>query len=85
MRQIGEEGKGNGDLSWPSGITVGSDGVVYVTELQSNRVSAFTREGKYLTSFSTREEQLTNHYAIATDKHEVVYISDHTNNLVQLY
>ena len=85
LRQIGEEGKGNGDLSWPSGITVGSECVVYVTELQSNRVSAFTREGKYLTSFSTRGEQLTNHYAIATDKHEVVYVSDHTNNLIQLY
>ena len=43
--------KENGDLNSPTAIIVDSNNVVYVVEFNNHRVSVFTCEDKFLTSF----------------------------------
>ena len=55
LRKFGRYGKGNGELSYPMGISIDCDNVVYVTEINDNhRVSVFICEGKFLTSFVSK-------------------------------
>ena len=80
-------GEGNGELNSPSGISTDSDNVVYVTE-GNHRVSVFTCEGKFLTSFGTKGSepgQFDEPYGIAVDKNGVVYVTDFGNNIIQLF
>ena len=48
----GKFGNGDGELNWPTSVSVDSiDNVVHVTEYYNNRVSVFTCEGEFLMSF----------------------------------
>jgi DNA-binding beta-propeller fold protein YncE len=52
---------------------------VYVTEYGNHRVSVFTCEGKFLTSFGTKGSgpgQSRDPHRIAADKNGVVYVGD---------
>ena len=51
MRQFGKKGSDTGELGHPTGICTDSDDTVYVVEYNNSRVSVFTHEGKFLTSF----------------------------------
>ena len=51
---FGRHGKGRGELEWPRGVTVDANDLVYVSEQDNNRVSVFTCEGQFVTSFGGR-------------------------------
>ena len=74
----------NEKLTSCAGISIDTNDVVYVTEKNINRVSLFTTEGQYLTSFGTQGE-LTKPYGIAVDKDGLVYICDSGNNRLQIW
>lgn len=79
MRKFGKYGKTNGELSVPLGISVDSVDVVYVSEWDNHRISVFTCEGKFLTSFGTfgcRPGEFINPCGIAIYRDGVVCISD---------
>ena len=59
--------------------------MVYVTEAGNNRVSVFTCEGKFLTSFGSYGSGPGQFSGIALDKNGVVYVSDINNNRLQLF
>ena len=48
LRKFGKKGSGDGELNFPSSVSVGSDNIVYVTEYYNHRVSMFTSEGQFL-------------------------------------
>ena len=76
------------NLTGPTGITIDSDDVVYVTEYRNFSVLVFTCEGKFLTSFGTegsRPGQLYHPYGITVDKDGIVYVSDKGNNRLQIF
>ena len=89
MRQFGKRGKGGGELYFPAGISIDSDDTVYVVEFTNNRVSVFTREGKFLTSFGSQgcgPGQLNSPRALTVDKRSgLIYVSDSGNNRVQIF
>ena len=61
---------------------------MYVTEFGNNRVSVFTCEGEFLTSFGTFGNgpgQFNGPRGIAVDKNGVVYVSDTDNNRLQIF
>ena len=79
---------GNGELNCPSSISIDSDNVVYVTERDNNRVSVFTSEGMFLTSFGAEGSepgQFNSPRGISMDKNGVVYVTDVGNNRIQIF
>ena len=76
------------NFNWPSSITIDSDNLMYVTELKNHRVSVFTCEGKFLTSFGSWGSgpgQFDRPCGIAIDENKVVYISDTSNHRLQYF
>ena len=88
MRQFGKLGNGDGELDFPTGISIDSDDTVYVAEASNHRVSVFTREGKFLTSFVSKGDgpgQFNNPHRITLDKNGMIYVADSGNNRVQIF
>ena len=64
-------GSGQGDLSRPHGVCVTS--FVYVADFDNNRVSVFTKDGQFVTSFGNGH--ITSHlYGVAVDNDGFVYV-----------
>ena len=62
--------------------------MVYVVELYNRRVSVFSCEGKFLTSFGTKGSepgQFEEAHGIAVDKNGNVYVSDRVNDRIQVF
>ena len=88
MRQFGELGNGDGELYFPTGISIDSDDTVYVVEHDNHRVSVFTREGEFLTSFGRGGDgpgQFTRPLGITVDKNGTIYVADSYNNRLQIF
>ena len=59
-----------------------------VIEYYNSSVSMFTSEGQFLRLFGTKGEgpgQFNGPYGIAVDRDEIVYISDISNNRIQIF
>ncbi|MFC1734077.1 6-bladed beta-propeller [candidate division KSB1 bacterium] len=54
IKQIGQKGQGPGDLMGPQMLHVDNDGDIYVYESDNMRISIFTKEGDFITSFRAR-------------------------------
>jgi tripartite motif-containing protein 2/3/tripartite motif-containing protein 71 len=53
LQQFGKTGKDDGELDTPTDIHIDSDNIMYVTEGHNYRISLFTLEGEFLTSFGS--------------------------------
>ena len=85
---FGKKGSGDGELNFPTSVTIDSDDTVYVTECNNRRVSMFTSEGQFLRSFGTYGEgpgQFYNPRGIAVDRDGLVYVSDTGNDRIQIF
>ena len=80
LGKVGKKGSGVGELTWPSGVSIGSDDIVYVTEHDNYRVSMFTSEGQFLRSFGTvgqEPRQFKDPIGIAVDRDGLVmYVTE---------
>ena len=88
MSQIGGKGTGKGELTGPIMITADDEDNVFVTEQTNDRVSVFTHQGIYLTSFGTKgseAQQFSHPHGIIVDKSGMVYVCDYHNNRVQIF
>ena len=86
--KFGKYGSCDGELSFPSSVSIDSDNIVYVTECDNRRVSMFTSEGQFLRSFGTKGEgpgQFNSPRGIAVDRDGLVYVSDTLNNRIQIF
>ena len=75
-------------MNYPAGIHIDSDDTVYVVELSNDRVSVFTHEGKFLTSFGSGGDgpgQFANPRGITMDINGIIYVSDTNNNRIQIF
>ena len=83
-----KKGTASGELEYPVGIYTDSDDTVYVVEEGNHRVSVFTCEGTFLTSFGSEGDgpgQFKNPHAITVDKNGIIYVSDTGNNRIQIF
>jgi DNA-binding beta-propeller fold protein YncE len=46
--EFGHYGEDDGEFVWPTGITLDSQGQVYVTDEWLNRISIFTKDGQFV-------------------------------------
>ena len=86
----GSYGSGEGQFLWPSGITVGVDGNVYVADTLNNRIQVFTLMGVFLrqwgnTGTGTGEGELNQPADVATDAGGDVYVADTWNHRIQVF
>ena len=68
--------------------TTCSNDMVYVSEGSNHRVSVFTSEGVFVSSFGSRGEgpgQFRFPRGVAVDYSGVVYVCDRDNNRVQIF
>ena len=56
--QPGEDGSGPGELSHPIGLTVASNGTLFVVDAGNNRVAVYTLDGRFLRAFGQRVNRL---------------------------
>ena len=74
-------GQGRGELDSPK-LAVDTSGMVYVSEVGSHRVSVFTSEGQFVTSFGRWGEvpgEFKYPHGLAVDNNGVVYVCNRVN------
>ena len=84
----GKCGQGRGKLDKPTYVAVDTSGMVYVSEHCIHRVSVFTSEGQFVTSFGRKGEgpgEFKYPHGLALDSSGVVYVCDSDNNRVQVF
>jgi DNA-binding beta-propeller fold protein YncE len=72
----------------PWGITLDSDGNIYVADWRNDRIQKFTAEGKFLAVFGEHGEadgQLNHPSSVAVDSEGYVYVADWGNERVQVF
>ena len=87
VRQFGKKGEGEGEFGRPVSIAIDSHNLVYVGELENDRISIFSTDGDFINSFGSRgigPVQFNGPYGIAVDPNGTVHINDMWNNRIQL-
>ncbi|KJU81432.1 NHL repeat containing protein [Candidatus Magnetobacterium bavaricum] len=85
---ISEEGQGDGQFNWPSGIAVDDNGNVYVADMDNNRIQKFTSNGKFITKFGVSGNnlgQFSGPSGVSISKNGDVYITDTGNHRIQVF
>ena len=94
--QFGTSGPGNGQFTWPSGITLDSAGNIYVSDsippynntLGNHRIQKFNPSGVYQSQFGsvgTNDGQFNNPQGIAFDASGAIYVIDSNNSRVEKF
>ena len=81
-------GEGRGELKSPIGLAIDSSDRVYVSEWNNDRVSVFTSEGQFLTSFGRKGKgpgQFDSPHGLVVDSSGVVYVCDCSNSRLQVF
>ena len=86
--EAGGQGTNEGDLMWPSGIDMGPDGNVYITDEYMNHVNIFSDEGDFMGTWGSSgsgEGQLSGPTGIRFDDDGNVYVAESKNNRIQKF
>jgi DNA-binding beta-propeller fold protein YncE len=86
IRSFGIPGEGTGELADLRGLTVDSNGNVWVIDSGNNRVQVFGETGTYLTKFGglgSGAGQMAFPFDVALDPSGNVWVTDNYNNRVQ--
>ena len=69
-------------------IALDSEDTVYVSDSCNHRISIFTAEGQFVSSFSNkgkRQGEFSSPRELAVDRNGVVYVCDRDNDRLQLF
>ena len=85
---FGSFGEGDGQMIWPTAITLDSQGRFYVSDEETHRITAFDAEGKFLAKWGEHgsgDGQVDGPSGLAFDADDNLYVVDHLNNRVQKF
>ena len=88
LRRVGKKGSQPGEFGWPSGVAVGPDGLVYVSDTMNYRVQVFDRDLKVIRTFGSLgiyPGQFRRPKGIAVDRDNIVYVVDSDFNNFQMF
>jgi len=86
--QFSHMGEADGQLVWPTSITLDSDENVYVADEWLNRISIFDRDGGYLDKWGvagSADGEISKPACIRFDDKDNMYLVDSANNRVQVF
>lgn len=88
LSEFGTEGTAPGQFQYPTGIAIGDDGLIYVSEYGGNdRIQVFTRDGKVLRgwgSYGAGSGQFQRPQGIALSGGRL-YVADAANHRIQVF
>ena len=85
---LGGRGTRKVELHSPADITADSAGLLYISELDNHRISVFTSEGDFVTTFGSEGEESGQFYFPVgglVDDSGLLYVCDSSNDRVQLF
>ena len=85
---FGHRGTGDGELNFPTAITIGSDGNIYLSDSMNFRVQVFTPDGQFLSGFGRHGDavgDLARPKGIATDSMGHIYVVEGLFDVVNIY
>jgi DNA-binding beta-propeller fold protein YncE len=88
LDEFSRYGSAEGQLIWPAGIAVDSQGQVYVTDEWMNRVSVFDGDGNFLRCWSTvqsGDSEPNGASGIAIDANDTVFVTDGRSHKVRKF
>ena len=88
LDEFSRYGSEEGQLIWPAGIAVDSQGQVYVTDEWMNRVSVFDGDGNFLRCWSTvqsGDSEPNGASGIAIDANDTVFVTDGRSHKVRKF
>lgn len=86
INEFSTYGDSPGQVIWPAGVAVDSDGKIYVTDEWLNRISVFDADGNFLNSWGSSGNdagEFDGPSGIVIDSQDDVYIVDSRNHRVQ--
>ena len=88
IRSWGTSGSGDGQFNYPNGITVDSQGNVYVADQYNHRIQKFDSTGHMLLkigAYGTDDGQFNNTWGVAVDLNGYIYATDVNNHRIQKF
>ena len=90
MAQFGSYGSGTGQVNRPHGITIDTagTGLVYISEEGNYRVSVFTSDGVFVSSFGRKGSNIAQFnlpLGLIFDKKGFLYVCDYFNKQLVIY
>jgi len=85
---LGTQGDGDGEFENPSGVTVASDGSVYVSDYGNHRIQKFTSAGVFVNKWGTYgsdEGEFNAPFGVALASDGSIYVSDTGNHRIQKF
>jgi sugar lactone lactonase YvrE len=88
VAEFGTTGAKEGMFDSPRGMAVNTNGVLYVADLNNNRINMFTKDGKSLGSFGkkgAKKGEFKEPSGVAVDQNDNVYVADAWNGRIQKF
>jgi DNA-binding beta-propeller fold protein YncE len=85
---FGQRGTGEGEFSFPTSLTFGIEGNLFVVDQINSRVQLFEADGEYLDQFGSLGVGFANFVRpkdVAVDEAGLIYVTDNAFNNVQLF
>jgi len=85
IRTIGQRGQGPGDLLRPTGLQIDKNSDIYIYETGNNRISIFSYNGKFITSFRLKGSAYRCFTFSVTKNQEVIVNAPTTGFYITVY
>jgi len=86
--QFGPRGRKDGEVTYPYGVAVDAQGLIYTVEYGTHRVQKWTEQGKWLATMGgpgRKIGQFANPWGLSVDPDGTVYVADTNNHRVQKF
>jgi len=88
LDRFGERGEGDGQFSFPTSLTFGPDGLLYVVDQLNSRIQVFDGDGQFVDTFGNLGvgfAQFVRPKDVAVDEVGFIYVTDNAFNNVQIF
>ena len=85
---FGKQGNEDGELNYPSAVTINSRDEIIVADSMNARIQIFDQQGKFLRKFGERSDRLAGFQAVkgvAVDSEDNIYVTDGRSHSLKIF